>query len=104
MWDTIRSSSSSSADVVRLYPSISCTEGLEVLCEQYKKFLYKKVPTKDIVKMVHFVLKSNFFEFNSKFFKIAIATKFSHAPACALFFSLHWTRVWKRFIGDGFFI
>ena len=53
------------ADVVGLYPGILHTEGLEVLCKQYDKFLHKKVPTEDIIKMADFVLKNNFFEFNS---------------------------------------
>ena len=55
------------ADVVGLYPSIPHTEGLEVLCKQYDKFLHKTVPTEDIIKMANFLLKKNFFEFNSKF-------------------------------------
>ena len=54
------------ADVVGLYPSIPHTEGLEVLHKQYDKFLQKKLPTEDI-KMADFLLKNNFFEFNSKF-------------------------------------
>ena len=65
------------ADVVGLYPIIPHTEGLEVLCKQCDKFLHKKVPTEDIIKIV---LKNNFFEFNPKFFqqicKTAISTKF----------------------------
>ena len=48
-------------DVVGLYPSIPYTEGLEVLCKQYGKFLHKKLPTEDIIKKVDFVLKNNFF-------------------------------------------
>ena len=55
------------ADVVGLYPGILHTEGLEVLCKQYDKFLHKKVHTDDIKKITDFVLKNNFFEFNSKF-------------------------------------
>ena len=66
-------------DVIGLYPSILRTEGLEVLCKQYDKFLHKKVPTEDI-KMAKIVLKNHFFEFNSKFFQqisgTAICTKF----------------------------
>ena len=57
------------ADVVGLYPSITHTEGLEVLRKQYDKFLQKKVPTEDIIKIADFVLKNNFFEFNYKFFQ-----------------------------------
>ena len=39
----------------------------EALRKQYDKFLHKKVPTEDIINMADFVLKNNFFEFNSKF-------------------------------------
>ena len=39
------------ADVVELYPSIPHTECLEVLCN---KFLHKKVPSEDIIKMADF--------------------------------------------------
>ena len=39
------------AGVVGLYPSIPHTEGLEVFCKQYDKFLPKKVPTEDIIKI-----------------------------------------------------
>ena len=69
------------ADVIGLYPSIPHDEGLGVLRKQYDKFLYKKAPTEDIIKMSDFVLKNNFFEFNSKFFQqisgSAIGTKFA---------------------------
>ena len=72
------------ADVVGLCPSIPHTEGLEVLSKQYDKFLQKKAPTEDIIKMVDFALKNYFFEFNSKFFQqisgTAIGTKFASPP------------------------
>ena len=54
------------ADVVQLYPSIPHTERLEVLCN---KFLHKKVPSEDIIKMADFLLKNNFLKFNLKFFQ-----------------------------------
>ena len=38
-------------------------EDVEVLPKQYDKFLQKKVPTEDIIKMADFVLKNNIFEF-----------------------------------------
>ena len=56
-------------DLVGLYPSILHNEGLQVLRKQYDKFLQKKVPTEDIIKMADFVSKNNFFEFNPKFFE-----------------------------------
>ena len=56
------------ADVVGLYPSIPHTEGLEVLRKQYDKFLHKKVPTEDIIKMAGFVLKTTFLSSVPSFF------------------------------------
>ena len=89
------------ADVVGLYPSIPHTEGLEVLRKQYDKFLHKKVPTEDIVKMADFVLKNDFFEFNFKFFQqisgTAIGTKFAPPPPSAHMFVLLWTTLKQNF-------
>ena len=48
------------ADVVGLYLSIPHTDGLEVLHKQYDKFLHKKLPIEDIIKMADFVLKTFF--------------------------------------------
>ena len=85
------------ADVIGLYPSIPHTEGLEVLRKQYDKFLHKKAPTEDIIKLADFVLKNNFFEFNSKFFQqisgTAIGTKF--APHMLVFL---WTTLKQNFL------
>ena len=111
------------ADVVGLYPSIPHTEGLEVLRKQYNKFLHKKIRTEDIIKMADFVLKNNFFEFNSKFFQqisgTAIGSKFapicsSPLPYACIFMDYIETEflktqsikpwLWKRFIEDAFFI
>ena len=47
-------------DMVEIYSSISHIEGLEVLRKQYGKFLHKKVPTEDIIKMAENVLKKCF--------------------------------------------
>ena len=78
------------AYVVGLYPSIPHAEGLELLKNQYYKFLHKKVHTEDIMKMANFVFKNNFFEFNSKFFQeisgTAIGTKFAPTPYHMLVF------------------
>ena len=52
------------ADVVGLYPSIPHKEVLEILKKQYYVFDEKSMPTKYLVKMADFVLKSNYFEFN----------------------------------------
>ena len=98
--------------------SIPHTEGLAVLRKQYDKFLHKKVPTEDIIKMADFVLKNNFFEFNSKFFLqisgTAIGTKFDSLPYACIFMDYIEPeflktqpikpRVWKRLIDNVFFI
>ena len=64
------------ADVVGLYPSIPHTEGLEVLRKQYDKFLLKKVPTVDIIKMADFVLKTTFLSlipsFSNKYLELLL--------------------------------
>ena len=69
------------ADVVGLYPSIPQDEGLEVLRKQLNAFDNKSVPTEDLVKMAEFVLKNNYFEFNSsckhQILGTAIGTKFA---------------------------
>ena len=76
-------------DVVGLNPSIFHTEGLEVLRKQYGKFLRQKVLTEDVIKMTDFVLKNNFFVFNSTFlqqtFGTAIGTKFAPSPYACIF-------------------
>ena len=46
--------------------SIPHNEGLGVLKKQQPDNFYEKsIPTEDLVKMVEFVLKNNYFEFNS---------------------------------------
>ena len=57
------------ADVGGLYPSVPHSEDLEILKKQSENVPNKKVSTEDIIKMVDFVLKNNFFEFDSKFYK-----------------------------------
>ena len=105
------------ADVVVLYPSIPLNEGLEVLRKQLNAFDNKSVPTEDLVKMAEFVLKNNYFEFNSSFKHqisgTAIGTKF--APPYACIFMNYIEReflkneqiqpwIWFRYIDDIFFI
>ena len=48
-------------DVVGLYPSVPHNEGLEVLKKHLGNFYEKSIPTEDLVKMVEFVLKNNYF-------------------------------------------
>ena len=54
------------ADVVGLYPSIAQQTGLESLKNTLDERENKFISTDDIVKMTEFVLKSNYFQFNSK--------------------------------------
>ena len=69
----------------------------------------KKLSTKDVDKIADFVLQSNLFEFNSKFYKQisgnAIGTKFTPL----LYATLKWDFrknpwFWKKFINRIFFI
>ena len=105
------------ADVVGLYPSIPHEVGLRALREALEKQDKKCIPTEDLVKMAEFVLKNNFFEFNSKIKQqvsgTAIGTKFAPPYAC-LFMDKFETSfletqqlqplVWFRYIDDIFFI
>ena len=79
------------ADVVGLYPTIPHTEVLKVLHKQYDKFLHKKVPTEDIIKMADFV------QFNANFLQqisgTAIGTKC--APYMLVFL---WTTLEQNFL------
>ena len=76
------------ADVVDLYPSIHHDAGLKALYEKLEERSDKKVPSADLVDMIKFVLKNNFFEFDSKvkqhISETAIGTKF--APPYASIF------------------
>ena len=54
------------ADVVRLYPSIPHETRLQALKEVLERRKDKKISTNDLVKMLAFVLKSNYFEFNGE--------------------------------------
>ena len=74
------------ADVVGLYPSIPHEGGLEALRESLEKRECIKIPTGILVKMAEFVLKNNYFEFNSAAYQqtsgTAIGTKFAPPYAC----------------------
>ena len=100
-----------------LYPSIPHDEGLNVLRNQYDKFIDKTVRTEEIIKMAEFVLKNNLLEVKSKFYKqisgTAIGTKFAPPYACifmdyieAEFLKSQEIKIWlwKRFTDDIFFI
>ena len=74
------------ADVVGLYPSIPHEAGLEALYEKLEERVEKKIPSSDLVNMAEFVLKNNYFEFDSKVKKqisgTAIGTKFAPPYVC----------------------
>ena len=73
-------------DVVGLYPSITHEAGLRALRESLDKQEKNCIPTEDLVTMAEFVLKNNFFEFNSKIKQqvlgTVIGTKFVPPYAC----------------------
>ena len=52
------------AYIVYLYPSIPYELGLNAIKEALENRARKSVPTNDILKMLEFVLKNNYFEFN----------------------------------------
>ena len=70
------------ADVVDLYPSRPHETGLQALKEELENRNHKEISTDKLLKMVQFVLKNNFFEFNNDVFQqlsgTAIRTKFAH--------------------------
>ena len=69
-----------------LYTSILHDIGLKVLYKKLEERSDKKVPSADLVDMAEFVLKNNFFEFDSKVKQrvsgTSIGTKFAPAYAC----------------------
>ena len=71
-----------------MYPSISYADGLEALSAKLEEREDKSIDIEDLLQMVKFVLKNNFFEFDSKIKQkisgTAIGTKF--APQCACIF------------------
>ena len=73
-------------DKVGLYPSIPHEAGLKVLYEKLKERVENKIPSVDLINMAEFVLKNNYFEFDSKVKKQisgpAIGTKFVPPYAC----------------------
>ena len=105
------------ADVVGLYPSIPHNEGLEVLKKQLDNFYEKSIPTEDLVKMAEFVLKNNYFKFDSnvkhQISGRAVGAKIAPPYACIYMDYMEnqllknekiqpW--IWFRYIDDIFFI
>ena len=74
------------ADVVGLLSSIPHNFRLRALKEALDKREQNKIPTRELVQMVEFVLKNNFFEFDSlikrQSFWTAIGTKCAPTYAC----------------------
>ena len=104
------------ADVISLYPSIPHDADLKVLHEKLEERNDKSVPTPDLVNMADFVLKNNYFEFDScikqQISGTAIETKFAPYPCIFMdkvegaFLESENTKpwVWMRYINDIFFI
>ena len=74
------------ADVVGLCLSIPHEVSLVALCEKLDERVEKKIPSSDLANMAEFVLKNNYFDFDSKVKKqisrTAIGTKFAPPYAC----------------------
>ena len=102
------------ADLVGLYLSIPHEVGLQALEEALENRNHKQISTDKLVKVAQFVLKNNFFKFNSDVFQqiygTAIGTKFAPPYACIFMdqieteFLSHQSMIWFRYIDDIFFI
>ena len=105
------------ADVVALYPSILHESGLNAIKEALENRARKSIPTSDILKMLEFVLKNNYFEFNGNFKQhlsgTAIGTRCAPPYACIYMDKVkadfletqkHKPIVWFRYINDIFFV
>ena len=100
-----------------LYTSIPDDAGFKSLYKKLEERSAKKVPSADLVDMAEFVLKNNFFEFDSKVKQkisgTAIGTKFAPPYACIFmdkieidFLETQTVKpiVWLRYIDDIFFM
>ena len=74
------------ADVVGPYPSIPHEAGLQALYEKVEEMADKKILSTDLLEMAEFILKNNFFEFETIIIQqisgTAIGTKFAPPYAC----------------------
>ena len=99
-----------------LYPSIPHEAGLKALEKALNNRTNKTFSTENLVKMATFILKNNYFEFNSKVKQkisgAAIETKFAPSYACIFMHEVETSfletqeikpLVWFRYI-DVFFI
>ena len=104
-------------DVVGLYPSIPHADGLEALSAKLEEREDKSIATEDLLQMARFVLRNNFFEFDSKIKQqisgTAIGRNFAPPNACIFMDKFEtdflttqnlkpW--VWLRYIDDIFFV
>ena len=100
-----------------LYPSIPDEAGLKALFEKLEQRADKKISSTDLAEMAEFILKNNFFEFETKTILqisgAATGTKFVPPYACLFIYSIVNDFVdseivkpclWLRFIDDIFFI
>ena len=75
-------------DVVGLYPSVPHESSLNAIKGALEIRKRKSVPTNDIVKMLEFVLRNNYFEFNrnvkQQLSGTAIGTKCAPPYACII--------------------
>ena len=105
------------ADVASLYPSIPHEDGLRALYTKLEEREDKTVSSESLVNLAEFVLKNNYFEFNSEVYRqisgTAMGTKFAPPYAC-IFMDMVETEflkeqeikplVWLRYIDDIFFV
>ena len=80
------------ADVVGLYPSILHEAGLKAMYEKLEERVEKKIPSSELVNIAEFVLKNNYFEFDSKvkkqIYRTAIGTKFAPPYMCIFIYKV----------------
>ena len=93
--------------VAGLYSSIPHKVCLRALRHDLKNRNYNEIPTKNLIKMVEFVLRNNYFEFDSSIFQqilgTGIGTKFILPHACILM-DQHKTKFLETQILNGFVI
>ena len=74
------------ADVIGMYPSIPHDLGFKALEETLEKRESKQISTKDLIKLVKFLLQNFYFEFNGEvkqqISETIIGTKFAPPYAC----------------------
>ena len=101
------------ADVVGLYHSILNEFRLNVIKEALDNRERKSIPTEDILKLLEFLLKNNYFEFNRKLKQQLLGTAIGTTCAPPYTFKVqkgflesqnHKPMVWFHYIEDMFFV